>query len=67
MGLSLLEYKTESITLRQVALTGNARWVPRLLTHMQKDLRKEAAAETLQLCESDLDSFFKVLITMSEH
>lgn len=43
-----------------------ARWVPRLLTPVQKDMQKQAAAKMLKLCESDPDDFFERLITMDE-
>lgn len=43
-----------------------ARWVPRLLSPMQKDHRKETSIEMLQLFQADPDDFFDRLITMDE-
>lgn len=43
-----------------------ARWVPRLLTPMQKERRKESAMEMLQQCQTDPDNFFDRLVTMDE-
>ena len=44
----------------------SARWIPRLLTQIQKQNRAECSQELLDLCNADEDNFFSRLITVDE-
>jgi histone-lysine N-methyltransferase SETMAR len=44
----------------------SARWIPRLLTPVQKLQRRECSEQLLHLCNRDEDNFFDRLITMDE-
>lgn len=44
----------------------SARWVPRLLTPLQKQVRVECCTQLLDMCSADEDDFFERLVTMDE-
>ena len=44
----------------------SARWVPRLLTPLQREMRRDLSRQNLTLLEQDEDNFFGRLVTMDE-
>ena len=44
----------------------SARWIPRLLTPLQKQNRAECSQQLLDMCNTDEDNFFSRLVTVDE-